>query len=468
MNPYSISVLLFSFGALVVAYLAIIKRRDIIAIRFLLFSLCAAGWSLFFAEYASHQHSEKECFLFIRAAHHFSVFIPVLWTHFTLDFIRKGEPFERFYFLSYIFSFTLFIFSFTPLFIKGAHSILGFDFYPSPGPAYHFFTFMFFVLVSYSFYHLIKAFTCSQSGRTREQLKYFTAATFLAFVGGSSTFFPVYKIPVPIYLLFLMPLYPFLMGMALMRYGLFDSEQIADAFQRDKLAAIGTLAASINHEIRNPLYIIQGNAESYLANLQEGIYKDQDQIIAKATEILKKTAEQSTRAIDIMKRFAVFAKQRVDQKTAITEVSLSEVLENVLLLVNHELELDKIELIKHLPQDLPSLHADRRHLEEILFNLIVNACQAMKRQAQKGRITLTAESKNHTLKLKVEDNGPGIPEAHLSHIFEPFYTTKDEGTGLGLYVTKQLVERNGGRISVKSKLEQGTTFMLEFPKVGVS
>ena len=135
-------------------------------------------------------------------------------------------------------------------------------------------------------------------------------------------------------------------------------------------------------------------------------------------------------------------------------------LENILPLVRHELVLDKIQLIQNIPSNLLPIRADRRHIEEILFNLIVNACQAMKEKG--GRIEVSAEQYKEIVKVKIDDSGPGISSEQLRRIFEPFYTTKEEGTGLGLHVVKQLIERNGGSISVKSKIGFGTVFLLEF------
>ena len=81
-----------------------------------------------------------------------------------------------------------------------------------------------------------------------------------------------------------------------------------------------------------------------------------------------------------------------------------------------------------------------------------------------GQIEINASQYNGTIQIKIEDSGPGIPADRLSQVFEPFYTTKQEGTGLGLYVTKHLVERNGGKISVKSQQGKGTAFVLEFKR----
>lgn len=467
MNLYSFSTLCFSFGVLLVSLLVIAKCKDAVATRFLFFSISVSGWGFLISFWIGQNYSGNVTLLLTRISHLFAVFIPVTWVHFIFDYIGKKEPFRGFYKINYGIAAFFAAFALTPFFIKEVHPVLNFKYFTGAGPLYHFFIFIFVTLIPYAFYFLFREYLAAK-GQVREQLKYLVLGTFLGFTAGGLTIPPIYWIPVPQFFLILMPLYPLLTGIALIRHGLFDTQQILDAFRRDKLAAIGTLATSINHEIRNPLYIIQGLSQSFLANFSEGIFKDDAAALQKSTEILTKTEAQAARAVDIMKRFAMFAKQDVKQSPQTERVDLNQVLADVLPLVSHELELDKIELIQKIPQDLSPVNADRRHLEEILFNLIVNACQAMKNEAsrdgQKSRIEISAEPQDGHVNLLVKDNGPGIPAESLKQIFEPFYTTKEQGTGLGLYVTRQLVEKNRGKITVTSKPGGGTGFLLRFPR----
>ena len=103
------------------------------------------------------------------------------------------------------------------------------------------------------------------------------------------------------------------------------------------------------------------------------------------------------------------------------------------------------------------------YLEEILFNLLVNASQAIKETMKPGEIKMTALQEQSRVLIKVSDNGSGIPEDQIQNVFRPFHTTKEEGTGLGLYVTQQLVEKLGGRVKVKSTVSKGTTFTIALP-----
>jgi signal transduction histidine kinase len=160
-----------------------------------------------------------------------------------------------------------------------------------------------------------------------------------------------------------------------------------------------------------------------------------------------------------MKRFAMFAKEGARERPQLESVDLSTTLNDILPLIRHELEIDKITLFREFPEGLPAVYADRRNVEEIFFNLIVNACQAMR---EGGRLGICATQKNGSVEIKIEDQGPGISRDDLSKVFEPFYTTKESGTGLGLYIVKQLVEKNKGKIWVESKVGSGTTFYVSF------
>jgi signal transduction histidine kinase len=327
---------------------------------------------------------------------------------------------------------------------------------------------------------LILIFRMNQTkGKERKQLFGFILATSLGFVGGGLTLPPVFGMEVPQYAIFLMPLYPFLTAFFMMKKGLFDLDDLAQAAHRDKLTAIGVLAASINHEVKNPLFVIKGLAESCLERQKEGIFSTEKKVIESANDAMQRSIEQADRAMDIIKRLSLFAKAGIEGEMKFESVSVSEVMENILPLVRYELAVHSITLTRDIPKDLPDVHADRRYLEEIFFNLIVNAIQALRGRPKPGEIKITAregdsglETRNSSCSnnrvssyeervpviITIQDNGPGIPADKLKDVFRPFYTTKAEGTGLGLYITQQLVEKIGGRIAVESQAGMGTTF----------
>ncbi len=461
MTPYNFSVLFFSFCSFLISLLVWLKRNDAVGKAYFIFSSMAGAWGCFWAITISENVSYDTALWSVRMADLAAIFIPISWLYFVSIFVGKTQKHKRVLRFLLMYSLLLASVSFHPLFIPRLIQTVNFRYYGGIGPLYHFFSVMFFTVVGMGFVELFKKLR-ETSGNAKTQLQGLIMAPAFGFLGGGMTFLPLYGLDVPQYGLFIMPLYPFVMAYFIMRENLFNIEKLAQAAHRGKLAAIGTLATSINHEIRNPLYVIQGLAGSFIANRQEGIYTSKDQVVEKAEEILVKVGDHATRAMEIMKGFARFAKQTVTENPQTDRVNLNKVLNDITPLVSHELNLERIELVKNIPSDLPEIQADSRHLEEILFNLIVNACQAIKATTASGKISISAFQSKDSVCIEVSDNGPGVAQKLIGHIFEPFYTTKEEGTGLGLYITKQLVERNGGKIAVKSKPGVGTAFVLEF------
>ena len=267
---------------------------------------------------------------------------------------------------------------FTPLFLNSTRPLSNL-FYAKITPLLSIAIFIYLILVLCSYFNLFRCHR-SKNGLKKYKIKLLLWGFSFGFVSGTVTLLPVFKLDfMGVYLgnigIFISAA---VQAYALLRHKFLDLEEFAEAAHRDKLAAIGTLATSMNHEIRNPLYVIQGLADTYLINYEEGIYSSSDHAVQKANEVLTKTRDQAMRAMDIMKRFAMFAKQDVSKEPEAKPVCIQRVLEDVLPLIRHEMELEKIDLQQNVPTDLAPLRADRRHLEEILFNLIVNACQALK------------------------------------------------------------------------------------------
>jgi len=461
MNPYNFAVLFFAFCTFIVSLIIWFKRNDRVGKIYFLYSLAAAIWGIGFSIKLGDNVPYGVALFAIRVAHLGSVLIPVTFFHFVLIFTNQEGRYKKLLQFFYLLAIIIECFVFSPLFIPRLAPILDFVHYARPGPVYYIFTGFFFSVVPLAFLFLINQYRHSCKSE-RAQVLGLIIAKASGFLGGFLTFLPVYKIGFPQYGLFLMPLYPLITAYFVMKKKLFNIESVVQAAHRDKLAAMGTLATSINHEVRNPLYVIQGLAESHLRNLKEGVYQSKEIALEKANGLAVKTVEQTKRAIEIMRKFSNFAK-RDTRGIQLDNVSLNSVLNDVVPLINYELELDEIELIRKVPHDLPLVEADRRHLEEIFFNLIVNSCQAMK--ATGGKIEILAETKNKGVVVTITDDGPGISPDQEKHIFEPFYTTRQEGTGLGLYITKQLIEKNGGKITVESKPNKGSIFKLVFKKL---
>ncbi|MBI4358304.1 MAG: hypothetical protein HY584_03310, partial [Candidatus Omnitrophica bacterium] len=265
MNPYNFAVLFFAFGTLFVGLLILLKRKDELAKRFFTFSIFVTLWGVGFSILTNSAATYEGALFGARFGNVSAVFIPITWIHFILVFVRRNEQNRKLICFLYIFGILITLFSPTPLFVRSMAENLvpGFKWYTQAGPVYHIFTALFFLAVPYGFWEMIRALRMSE-GKDRLQLQLFIVATLFGFVGGSSTFLGVYGIVFPTYGVFVMPIYPFIMAYAMIEHGLFDIETISNAFQREKLATIGLLASSINHEIRNPLYAVKSLLESYV------------------------------------------------------------------------------------------------------------------------------------------------------------------------------------------------------------
>jgi len=255
------------------------------------------------------------------------------------------------------------------------------------------------------------------------------------------------------------------LAIAIANAQLFDelAKTQAEAAQKEKLAVIGTLSAGINHEICNPLGIVKTQCEAFLLDLQDGLLqgKPSQEVLQRAATIMTGTLKQIDRATAITQKLSSFAKP-IKEPTS-EPVSVVHEVDEVLALVGHDLALEKIEVRKEISLDLPLIVVDRRQLQEVLFNLIRNAAQAI---TPPGAITVRASPhEQNQVRIEIADTGSGIPPESLSKIYDPFFTTKEpgKGTGLGLFIVRQIVERNKGRISVTSQVGKGTTFFLEFP-----
>lgn len=246
---------------------------------------------------------------------------------------------------------------------------------------------------------------------------------------------------------------------------LFDelSKTQAEAAQREKMAVIGTLAAGINHEICNPLGIVRGQCEMFLLNLRDGFYskKEATEVLKISSDIMNKVIKETDRATAITKKLSSFAKP--SKRSDFEEVAVAHEVDEVIGLLGHDLKLNNIDIQKDFPGNFPLILADKKQIEEVLFNIIRNAAQAMDKKD--GKIVVSGfQDADHVI-VRIADNGSGIPPDKIEQIFHPFYTTKapGKGTGLGLFIVKQVVERNRGTIAVESQVGVGTTFKLRFP-----
>ncbi len=222
------------------------------------------------------------------------------------------------------------------------------------------------------------------------------------------------------------------------------------ALQTEKLSALGRMAAGIAHEINNPLAGVLLYSTNLLKKApEEGPFREGLEIIIQET----------LRCKTIIQDLLEFSRPS-EPKAFLTNIN--KVVVKVLHLLDNEFRLRHIRLEIDLSKLLPEILIDENQIEQILVNLLLNAIQAIEDQ---GRVTVrtyvTPDRKN--VAMEVADTGCGISPENMSKIFEPFFSTKPKGTGLGLAVTYSIVEKHGGKIYAFSEPKQGTRFIVEFP-----
>jgi len=238
------------------------------------------------------------------------------------------------------------------------------------------------------------------------------------------------------------------------------TRELKQAHQRmlhvEKMATIGKMAAVVAHEINNPLSGIL----TYSRLVKRWIEKN-TQPSPKQEEMrgsLDLVASESKRCGDLVQNLLSFS--RVSPMN-LAWCDLNQVVERCIRLVQHKLEMAGIQLNLDLAAELPPAHCDPAQIEQVVLAMVINAIDAM---PQEGNLWITTRATDDTMELVIRDDGIGIPEEHLAHIFEPFYTTKESGgSGLGLAISQNIVERHGGHISVHSVVGEGTTFKIVLP-----
>ena len=218
----------------------------------------------------------------------------------------------------------------------------------------------------------------------------------------------------------------------------------------EKMAGIGTLASGIAHELNNPLAAISGTAEIMLSEVD-----DDSQYHEYLTDIIA----YSKTAADVIKELAIYSHQ-TNETNELQQVEIVKVLEFSLRLATRGIDSQGI-MVKRNYHALPLIEANESKMQQLFLNLIVNAIQSM---AGNGTLTLSCMELDGFVYVKVADTGCGIAEENLNHIFTPFFTTKDpgSGTGLGLSNCYNIVEKMGGRIRVKSEVNVGSEFTTIF------
>ncbi|RDW18031.1 PAS domain-containing sensor histidine kinase [Oceanobacillus chungangensis] len=225
-----------------------------------------------------------------------------------------------------------------------------------------------------------------------------------------------------------------------------DKRQVEELMIRsEKMSVAGQLAAGVAHEIRNPLTSIKG----FMQLLQAGVSRKEEYYNIMLDEIEKMEK--------ITSELLFLSKPVTDDRN---EESLNSMIEDIVSLLRPQARMKNIEIVIDNPIS-DYITCDRSQIKQVLINLVKNAIEAMDTP---GEIIVSVVSSETKVVISIMDEGPGIPEDILEKLGEPFFTTKKNGTGLGLLITKQILERHNAVLSIFKNSDRGSTFQLSFPK----
>ncbi len=231
-----------------------------------------------------------------------------------------------------------------------------------------------------------------------------------------------------------------------------DEELLVQLAHNEKMAELGQLTAGVIHEVNTPLSVIVSAAQMIL---REG------DIPEFVREMVERIDLEAQRLSEFTRGVLSFARTGAETDG---EADVNQVLREVMSFLRYEARKRSITVIEDLDYDVVPVAADNNRLKQIFINLLMNAFQAM---AQGGALHVrTSLSDGRSVRIEISDTGKGIPLEQIERIFEPFYTTKKtgEGTGLGLYIVRKMVELMQGRIDVSSMVGEGTTFTILLPR----
>jgi C4-dicarboxylate-specific signal transduction histidine kinase len=227
-----------------------------------------------------------------------------------------------------------------------------------------------------------------------------------------------------------------------------------------RITTIGELAASIAHEVNQPLAAVVANADACVAWLAH-----QNPNLVEARAAAERTIQGATRASEVITRIRSLISKTAPERA---QVQLNEIVEETVALVERQTSKNDVSVILELMPDMPLVFCDRVQLQQVILNLIMNGVEAMTGVTDRPRrllIRSRAQSDGQIF-LSVEDRGIGVSAEMMLRLFEPFFTTRSQGIGMGLPISRSIVEAHGGRLWAESTVNQGSTFQFTLPVGG--
>jgi two-component system, NtrC family, sensor kinase len=234
-------------------------------------------------------------------------------------------------------------------------------------------------------------------------------------------------------------------------------KQSQDTLRRaDRLSSLGLLTAGLAHEIRNPLVAIRTFTQLLPERYEDAEFRDGFQSLA---------LKEVDRICGLITDLLSFARP---SKPNVALEDINAVIDGIVRILETQAKEKNVEIVREFSVNLPKVWIDREQMKQVFMNLIFNGIQAI----NDGGVIIIAtrlysknaeEEPSQFLQVEIRDNGVGIPEENLQHIFDPFFTSKDEGSGLGLSISHQIVQEHGGYVTVESKLASGTSFFVNVP-----
>jgi signal transduction histidine kinase len=236
-------------------------------------------------------------------------------------------------------------------------------------------------------------------------------------------------------------------------------QTLADLAHIIRVNTMGELTASLAHEIKQPIAAAVTNAKTCLRWLG----RDQPDL-KEASDAASRIIRDLSRASDIISRIGLLFQKGVPQRELI---DVNEIIQEMMVLLRSEASRYSISIHGNLANDLPKTMGDRVHLQQVLMNLMLNAIEAMKDLRSAGKLTISSRWEDGQLLISVSDTGVGLPPEQVEQIFNAFFTTKPKGTGMGLTISRSIVESHGGRLWPTTS-GSGATFQFTLPKASAT